>query len=121
VLVLTQLMNIALVPWLAHAGLALSIGLGALLNAGWLLVGLLRRGSWKPAPGWWKFLAQVVAGTVLLALFLMWAAAHFDWLALRSQAALRVALLGGMTAASAAIYFGALWAAGVNLRQFVTR
>ena len=52
VLVLTQLLNIALVPLLQHAGLALSIGLGALINAGWLLVGLLRRGSYKPAPGW---------------------------------------------------------------------
>ena len=40
VLVVTQLMNIGLVPWLRQAGLALSISLGAMLNAGWLLVGL---------------------------------------------------------------------------------
>jgi hypothetical protein len=50
VLVITQLLNIALVPLLKHAGLALSIGLGAMINAGWLLVGLLRRGSYRPAP-----------------------------------------------------------------------
>ncbi|WP_309137483.1 lipid II flippase MurJ, partial [Escherichia coli] len=37
VLVATQIMNAALVPLLAHAGLALSIGLGALINALWLL------------------------------------------------------------------------------------
>jgi len=37
VLVITQLFNVALVPYLAHAGLALSIGLGALVNAVWLL------------------------------------------------------------------------------------
>ena len=41
VLVITQLLNFVLVPLLQHAGLALSIGLGALVNAGWLLVGLL--------------------------------------------------------------------------------
>jgi putative peptidoglycan lipid II flippase len=33
VLVFTQLLNLALVPFMAHAGLALSIGLGALVNA----------------------------------------------------------------------------------------
>jgi putative peptidoglycan lipid II flippase len=121
VLVLTQLMNLGLVPLFKHAGLALSIGLGALINAGWLLVGLLRRGSWRPAPGWGRFLLQVIAATALLAVFLMWASAHFPWTELRAQASLRVALLAGMLAAAAAIYFGALWAAGVQLRQFVTR
>ncbi|TFZ02393.1 murein biosynthesis integral membrane protein MurJ [Ramlibacter henchirensis] len=121
VLVLTQLMNLGLVPLFKHAGLALSIGLGALINAGWLLVGLLRRGSWRPAPGWGRFLLQVIAATALLAVFLMWASAQFPWTELRAQASLRVALLAGMLAAAAAIYFGALWAAGVQLRQFVTR
>ncbi len=37
VLVITQLLNLALVPLFRHAGLALSIGLGALVNAGRLL------------------------------------------------------------------------------------
>ncbi len=38
-LALTQLMNIAFVGWLKHAGLALSIGLASCFNAGmlWLL------------------------------------------------------------------------------------
>jgi putative peptidoglycan lipid II flippase len=45
VLLITQLLNLLFVPWLAHAGLALSIGVGALINAVWLLVGLLRRGT----------------------------------------------------------------------------
>jgi putative peptidoglycan lipid II flippase len=121
VLVLTQLMNLALVPLFRHAGLALSIGLGALVNAGWLLIGLLRRGSWKPSPGWGRFLLQVVAATALLALFLTWASAQFPWTELRAQPSRRVALLAGMLAGAVAIYFGALWAAGVKLRQFVTR
>lgn len=121
VLIATQLMNLALVPWLRHAGLALSIGLGALVNAGWLLWGLHRRGSWKPAPGWRRFLLQVIAGTALLTVFLAWAAYQFSWVGLREQAAVRVGLLAGVLATSAVVYFGALWAAGVNLRQFVTR
>ncbi|MEJ6024007.1 murein biosynthesis integral membrane protein MurJ [Ramlibacter sp. PS4R-6] len=119
VLVITQLMNIALVPWLRHAGLALSISLGALLNAGWLLVGLLRRGTYKPTPGWGRFLLQVVAATALMTVFLMWGASAFAWLALRAEALQRAALLAGLLAAAGAIYFAALWAAGLKLRQFI--
>jgi putative peptidoglycan lipid II flippase len=108
VLVVTQLLNVALVPLLQHAGLALSIGLGALLNAGWLLAGLRRRGSWVPSPGWGRFLVQVVVATALLSVF-------------RAQPFQRVGWLGAVLAGGALIYFGALWAAGVKLRQFVAR
>jgi len=121
VLVITQLLNLALVPVLKHAGLALSIGLGALINAGWLLAGLLRRGSYRPAPGWGRFGLQVLAASALLAVFLLWAAASFPWVALRAQQWERAGLMAAMLAGSAAIYFVALWAAGVKLRQFVTR
>jgi putative peptidoglycan lipid II flippase len=120
-LVATQLLNIALVPRLAHAGLALSIGLGALLNAALLLNGLLKRGSYKPVAGWGRFALQVFAASALLAVFLMWAAGAFPWIALRAHALQRAGLMAGMLAASGAIYFVALWAGGVKLRQFVTR
>jgi putative peptidoglycan lipid II flippase len=121
VLVITQLLNLLLVPWLRHAGLALSISLGALINAGWLLAGLVQRGSYQPSPGWSTFLLQVIGATALLAVFLMWGSSAFGWIALRANGLQRVALLGLMLAASAVIYFGALWAAGVKLRQFVAR
>ena len=55
VLVITQLFNLLLVPRMAHAGLALSIGLGALVNAAWLMGGLMRRGSYQPQPGWLRY------------------------------------------------------------------
>lgn len=121
VLVITQLLNIALVPYIAHAGLALSIGLGALINALWLLIGLLRRGSYQPQPGWGRFILQVVAATALLALLLVWASHHFDWVAMRSAKWQRIGLLAGLMAASAALYFGALWAAGLKLRKMLRR
>jgi putative peptidoglycan lipid II flippase len=121
VLVVTQLLNIALVPLLRHAGLALSIGLGALINAGCLLVGLVKRGSYRPAPGWAVFAMQVVAGSALLALFLMWGTASFPWIAMRSQSLQRVGLMGSMLCGSIAIYLIAIWMAGLKLRQFVTR
>jgi peptidoglycan biosynthesis protein MviN/MurJ (putative lipid II flippase) len=52
VLVITQVFNVLFVPFLQHAALTLSIGLGALINAAWLLHGLVRRGHFRPAPGW---------------------------------------------------------------------
>ena len=119
VLVITQLMNIVLVPWLRQAGLALSISLGAMLNAGWLLTGLIKRGSYKPSPGWGRFLLQVIAATALVTVFLMWGSSAFDWIALREHSLQRAGLMAAMLAASALIYFAALWAAGVKLRQFL--
>ena len=121
VLVITQLLNIALVPLIAHAGLALSIGLGALINALWLLVGLLRRGSYQPRPGWGKFALQVVAASALLAVLLVWGAQHFDWIQMRAASAKRAGLLALMMAAAALLYFGALWATGLKLRQMLRR
>lgn len=121
VLVITQLLNIPLVPLLKHAGLAWSIGLAALVNATWLLWGLKRRGSYQPTPGWGRFALQVLAATALLAVFLMWAAGSFNWVQLRAESLKRAGLLAAVLAASGAIYFIALRAVGVKLRQFVTR
>jgi len=121
VLVLTQLLNIALVPMFKHAGLSLSIGLGALINAAWLLVGLVRRGSYRPAAGWGLFVLQVLAGSALLVIYLMWAAQAFAWTELRSESLKRIGLLAAMMAGSALVYLGAVWAAGLNLRQFLRR
>ena len=120
VLIITQLLNIVLVPWLRQAGLALSISLGALLNAGWLLTGLIKRGSYRPKPGWGRFLLQVTGATALLTVFLMWGAASFAWTALRAHILQRAGLMAAMLAASALIYFAALWASGVKLRHFLS-
>jgi putative peptidoglycan lipid II flippase len=48
VLLITQGLNFVFVPLLAHAGLALAIGVGALINALWLLIGLVRGGTYVP-------------------------------------------------------------------------
>ena len=121
VLVLTQLLNVALVPVFQHAGLALAIGIGALVNALCLLVGLLRRGSYKPAPGWVLFGLQVFAASALLAVFLLWAADAVNWTALKTAAFQRIGLLVFVLLASSAIYFISLWISGLKLRQLMRR
>lgn len=119
VLIVTQAFNALFVPFLRHAGLTLSIALGAMINALWLLTGLIRRGSYQPERGWRRFGAQVSIASGVLGAFLFWAARHFDWLG--TPALARAGLLAGILAAAAGIYFVALAAAGVRLRAFLRR
>ena len=118
VLVVTQVFNVLLVPWLAHAGLTLSIGLAALVNAGWLLTGLIRRGSYVPGAGWARFIAQTVIATGVMTVFLFWLGARIDWLHAASWQ--RVSWLTIAVIAAALIYFGVLLAAGVRFKQLLT-
>ena len=121
VLVVTQLLNLLLVPRLQHAGLALSIGLGATLNALWLLLGLLRRGRYTPQAGWLKFALQVGVATMLLALALVWAAQQLPWIELKGQPWLRIGQMLGVLVAAALLYFGSLWLLGLRWRALVQR
>ena len=121
VLIMTQLLNIVLVPMLGVAGLSLSIGVGALINAVWLLVGLIRRKSYRPQAGWGLFLLQVLAGAALLVIYLLWAAQAFNWIELRSESFKRIGLMSLLMSGAAGLYLGAVWAAGLNLRQFLRR
>jgi putative peptidoglycan lipid II flippase len=121
VLVITQLLNLLFVPWLAHAGLALSIGLGALVNALWLLAGLLRRGTYKPQSGWGRFALQVVLASSLVTALLWFSAHALPWVALRQHAWQRIGWMALVLAATALLYFGSLWVSGLRLKSFLKR
>ena len=117
-LIATQLMNLVFVPWIAHAGLALSIGLGACLNAGFLFIGLRRRGIYQARPGWGLFFAQLAGALFLLAGVTMWVAGHFDWIAMQSHPFLRMGALLLVTTVGALVYFGALMLTGFRFSDF---
>lgn len=121
VLVATQALNLIFVPWIGVAGLSLSIGLGALLNAWLLLSGLRRLGAYRPQPGWPGFVLRVVLATALLAALLAWGQGAVDWIGLRERWPLRVGWLALLLAAAAALYFAVLLLAGVRLRHFMRR
>lgn len=121
VLVLTQLLNLLLVPWLGVAGLALSIGLGALINAAWLLIGLRRLGSYRPAPGWLSFALRVMAASAAMGGLQYTLAHRLDWVVLGQQEGLRALAMAGSLLASALLYFGVLVLLGLKPRQFVRR
>ncbi len=120
-LVLTQLLNLAFVPRLGHAGLALSIGLAALCNSAFLLIGLRRKGLYSPLPGWAGFGWRAGVATALMGAGLAWAARAIDWVALGAQPLIRIGLLALSLVLAAAVYFGALLVLGLPLRQFVRR
>ncbi|RJG06749.1 murein biosynthesis integral membrane protein MurJ [Noviherbaspirillum cavernae] len=118
VLIATQLMNLLFVPWIAHAGLALSIGLGACINAIFLYRGLQRRGIYVPEKGWGLFFVRLSGALCLLAGVALWGARHFDWLALQAHPWQRVAALACVLLACGVTYFGALLATGFRFRDF---
>jgi putative peptidoglycan lipid II flippase len=118
VLIATQLMNLLFVPWIAHAGLALSIGLGACINASFLYWGLRRRGIYIAQTGWGLFLARLAGALFLLAGVTLWTADHFDWLGLQSNPFQRIGALLMVIAVSGIIYFGALLAMGFRFKDF---
>jgi putative peptidoglycan lipid II flippase len=121
VLVFTQLMNVVFVPWLAHAGLALSIGLGATANALSLVVLLRRRGLYTPLPGWGRFTGRLVPSLLVLGLVLAWIQRHLDWVALGHHPGQRVAWLVAVLLVSGAAYFSTLFLFGFRPRDFTRR
>jgi len=116
----TQLMNLAFIKPFGHAGLALSIGLAACLNAGLLLHLLKKQQIYQPQPGWISYFLRV-----LLAVSLMGGVLYFVmgdaswWLEARFHARLlRLSLLVG---GGVVLYFAALGAMGFRPRQFARR
>ena len=119
-LVVTQLMNLALIGPLKHAGLALSIGLGACLNAGLLYYHLRRHRIYQPQPGWAVFSGRLALALVAMAAVL-WSAMGSEgwWLGVHWQ--YRVAGLTGIVLLGAVTYFIALWSLGFRLKDFARR
>jgi putative peptidoglycan lipid II flippase len=116
----TQLMNLAFILPLRHAGLALAIGLGACLNAALLYRGLRRRGAYSPEPGWTAFLLKVGIAVVLMAAALHFAMGEADWwLAARWQQKLGGLL--GLVVLGVLTYGVCLAALGFRVRDFSRR
>ncbi|MTH46563.1 murein biosynthesis integral membrane protein MurJ [Intestinirhabdus alba] len=119
-LIVTQLMNLAFIGPLKHAGLSLSIGLAACLNASLLYWQLRKQRIFTPQPGWGRFLLRLVAAVLVMAAVLAvmlhimpaWAQGSMPWRLLRLMA---VVVVG------AGVYFAALAALGFKLKEFVRR
>lgn len=118
VLIATQLMNYIFVPIFAVAGLALSISIGACLNAGFLLWSLMRRGIYKPDAGWIRYFLRLVGALFLMAGVALWSSQQFDWTGPHTSSLMRIGALLAVMTACGATYFGALLAMGFRFQDF---
>lgn len=116
----TQLMNLAFINWIAHAGLALSIGLAACLNAFLLYRGLHRSGVYQAQPGWLAFFLRLLAALAIMGLTLhLLMGLPEIWLEMPLTA--RVIRLSLLVVAGITVYFATLWLLGFRPRDFRRR
>ena len=119
-LIMTQLMNLAFIGPLKHAGLSLSIGLAACLNASLLYWQLRKQKIFTPQPGWGTFLARLLAAVLVMAAILLgmmhimpeWSQGTMPWRILRLMA---------VVVAGIAAYFATLLVLGFRIKEFARR
>ncbi|NBA96445.1 murein biosynthesis integral membrane protein MurJ [Pseudomonas sp. R5(2019)] len=119
-LISTQLLNLAFIGHLQHAGLALAISVGAMLNAGLLYWKLRQQQLFQPQPGWTRFLLKLVVAVVVMAAVL------FGLMQLmpaweQGQMLERFLRLGGLVLAGVLAYFGTLLVLGFRLKDFARK
>lgn len=116
----TQLMNLAFIVPLKHAGLALAIGLGACLNAALLYRYLRRHGIYAPQPGWRAFAGRVAFAVAAMSAVLYFAMGPSAWW-LQAVWQHKVAAVCGLVVLGSAAYGLILLALGFQWRDFVRR
>ena len=116
----TQLMNLAFIGWIGHAGLALSIGLAACLNAGMLYRGLRRLDIYHPQPGWAGFVLKLLLALLVMA-GVLWFGMGREAAWLQADFMQRTIHLAWLVPLGATAYFATLWAFGFRLGDFKRR
>ncbi|MDM2933570.1 murein biosynthesis integral membrane protein MurJ [Citrobacter sp. Cu233] len=119
-LILTQVMNLAFIGPLKHAGLSLSIGLAACLNASLLYWQLRKQKIFTPQPGWAWFVTRLVISVLVMSaalvgmLYIMpdWSQGTMVWRVMRLMAVVVVGIVA---------YFAALAMLGFKVKEFVRR
>lgn len=120
-LVCVQLCNIVFVPIFAHAGLALSVGVGSCINAATLLVILIRRGQYQPIAGWGLWFARIIVATVAMSAAIIFLQQGVDWAGMQSEWVKRAGLVLLYIIAALIVYFGLLVVMGLRPRHLKPR
>ena len=119
-LIMTQVMNLAFIGPLKHAGLSLSIGLAACLNAALLYWQLRKQKIFTPQPGWAGFLVRLVISVLVMSAALV-GLMHVmpEW----SQGTMpyRLLRLVGVVVAGIVAYFATLAILGFKIKEFARR
>ena len=120
VLICTQLMNLVFIGPFKHAGLALSIGIGACINAGSLCYFLIKKGIYISQDRWRGFIFKLAIAVVIMAmtLGLSLTLIPFDF---TGRAIFRAMALFALLAMAGISYFGSLHLLGLRVRDFILR
>jgi putative peptidoglycan lipid II flippase len=119
-LIATQVMNALFIQSLAHAGLALSIGLGACLNSAILFYFLRKQGIFQPEAGWLKFLTKVGLAVSTMAVTLWFVmGTNQSWL--DGSGWTRILRLTLLVTSGIVVYFSVLGALGFRPKDFSKR
>ncbi len=82
-MIVNSLLCAALVLPLKHAGLALASAMAGYVNAGLLLVWLIRGKTYQPGKGWLKFIVQILIANIVISAYLYWQVGTINqWLSL---------------------------------------
>jgi putative peptidoglycan lipid II flippase len=119
-LIATQAMNALFIQSLAHAGLALSIGLGACLNSAILFYFLRKQGIYRPEAGWLKFFTKVGLAVLALAATL-WFGMGSEQSWLDGSGWTRILRLTILVTSGIVVYFGVLGVLGFRPKDFSRR
>ena len=116
-LILTQLMNLLFIVPLQHAGLSLSIGLAACINAALLFWQLRKQNIYSPQPGWFLFIIKLIIAVVVMSLVLlliMYIIPTWD----SGNMVIRLCRLMMIVIAGIIAYFGSLFMLGFRMANF---
>ena len=113
-LVCVQVSNLVFVPFFAHAGLALSIGVGSCINALLLFCILRRRQIYRPLKGWLKWLTAVLVASAVMGALLVFMQQGIDWSAMQPQWLKRAGLVFIYIGVAIVVYFVVLAVLGIR-------
>lgn len=109
--------NLVLIWPLEHVGLALATSLSSVLNTVLLLMGLIKAGVYKPAPGWSLFILRLIGACVLMAVVILWinapSAEWFVWTWKKRVLEMSILVVVGMV-----VFFVGLGVLGMRPKHF---
>jgi len=112
-------LNLLLISWLAHAGLALATSIAAFVNAGLLYRGLRRDGVLHHRAGWGLLALRVTLASMAMAGLLWWGAGDLDaWLVMDGWG--RVAALAFWIVAGVLVYLVVVLVSGLRPSHLIS-
>lgn len=112
------ILNIILIWPLAHAGIALSTSLAAVVNTGFLFYFLRLRGFYHPREGWPEFSIRLAIANIILAIWLLIGAGDIHtWI--NNHAMWRIEHLAFLLITAVLLYFAVLWIVGIRIHHLL--